>query len=109
VIVCDTTRHVQGRFWNAWYPGDCGFWDALSEGAGAAIEKAVSEQTTTPNIWKLIGLLNDGVRRGLLVRSSPTPHLLLSSSNELVMVCDDGVVQYYWRFHVLVFLGFSPE
>lgn len=72
----------QGRFWNAWYPGDCGFWDALSEGAGAAIEKAVSEQTTTPNIWKLIGLLNDGVRRGLL---------------------------YYWRFHVLVFLGFSPE
>jgi len=71
----------QGRFHNAWYPGDCGFWAALSEGAALAIEKAVSEQTTTPNIWKLISLLNDGLRRGLL---------------------------YYWRFHVLVFLGFTP-
>jgi hypothetical protein len=75
---------TQGRFWNAWYPGDCGFWDALSEGAGAAIEQAVSEQTTTPNIWKLIGLLNDGVRRGLLVRALP-PNYTLSTSSPIIV------------------------
>lgn len=76
----------------------------LSEGAGKAIEGAVQEQTTTPNIWKLIRLLNDGLRRGLLVPGHPSSSsrpssILTSLSLGLISTTGDST---FWSFLGLI-------